>query len=50
VEGENILWTERPILVAQRIFKGKERVTHSLMKYYLYILKPEDKDSVEFGA
>jgi len=43
-----ILRTEKPLMEAQRIFKGRGGVTHNLRRYHLYVLKPEDKDSVEF--
>jgi hypothetical protein len=43
-----VLRTEKPLMRAQRIFKGRGGASHNLRKYYLYILKPEDKDSVEF--
>jgi DNA-binding HxlR family transcriptional regulator len=43
-----VLRTDKPFMEAQKIFKGRGGVTHNLRKYHLYILKPEDKDSVEF--
>ncbi|GBC74830.1 hypothetical protein HRbin06_00137 [archaeon HR06] len=33
---------------AERIFKDRGGVTRNLRKYYLYMLKPEDKDEVIF--
>jgi len=30
------------------IFKGRGGITHNMRKYHLYILKPEEKDSVDF--
>lgn len=43
-----ILRSDKPKMEAQRIFKGRGGITHNLRKYYLYVLKPEDKDSIEF--
>jgi len=44
-----ILRTEKPLMEAERIFKGKGGVTRNLRKYYLYMLKPEDKNEVLFS-
>ena len=42
-----ILRTEKPFMESQRIFKGRGGITRNLRKYHLYVLKPEDKDSIE---
>lgn len=43
-----ILRTEKPFMEAQRIFKGRGGITRNLRRYHLYILKPEEKDSITF--
>jgi hypothetical protein len=43
-----ILRTDKPLMEAQRIFKGRAGITRNLRKYHLYILRPEGKDSLEF--
>ena len=45
-----ILRSERQFMEAQRIFKGRGGITRNLRKYYLYVLKPEGRDSVEIDG
>jgi len=42
-----VLRTEKPIRRKDRIFKGRAGIRSNLRSYHLYLLKPEDKDSIE---
>lgn len=43
---EVILRTDKSFMEAQRVFEGRGGITHNL-RNHLYILKQEDKDSIE---
>lgn len=43
-----ILRNEKPIRKRVRVFRGRAGTTQTLRSYYLYILKPKDRDVVEY--
>ena len=42
-----VLRTEELIRRRNRVFKGRAGIRSNLRSYYLYVLKPKDKDSIE---
>lgn len=45
-KGKLILRTERPLMEAERVFKGRGGVSPHLRAYHLYLLRPKGKDSL----
>lgn len=45
-----VLRSKLQFMEARRIFKGEERVTYNLRKYYLYTFKPEEGKSVKIDG
>jgi len=46
-KGGYVLRTEKPIYVHERIFKGRGGVTQNTRPYHLYVLRPEDVNSLD---
>lgn len=43
-----ILRSDKPKMETQRIFKGRGGISRNLRKYHLYVLKPEEADTLRF--